>query len=428
MKLLDKLVRAVLFLCMAVLGGYIILRAITIAGENGVFQSSPVLSSIYGTLENYAAGTFLPVFSYVKEGQPREPGLTEKLYRNLYPLSWFEQNLNEKERHVESGDEYRMIVAAEAQAEDDKQPLDLEEWLKSQENGKEQVKKEETETGAQETEDQEEGALRIRDQESDDKVLDAIPGYGNQQEEFEYLLYHYFSMDATTTIDSSRLNASLLERELKLDQEKEGPQILIYHTHSQEGFTDSVEGDDTTTIVGVGDYLTELLTNVYHYNVIHDRGVYDLVDGVLDRNAAYDYSGAAVENWLARYPDIQVVIDLHRDGVDGTKFVTQYQGRPAAMLMFIVGMSRMADGQDIAYLPNPYIEDNLAFALQMQADAEGVFPGLMRNLYLMAYRFNLHYRPMSLLLEAGTQLNTLEEEKTAMEAFAELLDRQLSGR
>ena len=251
---------------------------------------------------------------------------------------------------------------------------------------------------------------------------------GDQEAEFETLLNRYFSMDAATTIDSSRLNNSLLDLDLTLDTEKEGPQILIYHSHSQEGFVDTVEGDDTTTIVGVGDYLAKLLTETYGYQVIHDRGVYDLVDGVLDRNVAYDYSGAAVEQWLSQYPQIQVIIDLHRDGVDGKKFVVQENGRPTANLMFILGMSRTADQQDISYLPNPYIKENMAFALQIQERAEIAAPGLMRNIYLMAYRFNLHYRPRSMLLEAGTQLNTLEEEKNAMEVFAGILDAELKGR
>ena len=70
----------------------------------------------------------------------------------------------------------------------------------------------------------------------------------------------------------------------------------------------------------------------------------------------------------------------------------------------------------------------MAFALQLQKKAEEMAPELMRNIYLMAYRFNLHYRPKSLLLEAGTQLNTLEEEKNAMEVFAGILDAELKGR
>ena len=384
MRLLDRLIRGVLTISVILLGGYILVRTVTIAGENGMFQDSPVLSALYRKLETAGMQIYIPVISYqedVLEASP-EQDLADSIGRSLYPAGFWAEREQKQEGREE---EYELILAAEARAEEEKKPLDLKQWME-----------ERTE--------------------------------GDQEAEFETLLNRYFSMDAATTIDSSRLNNSLLDLDLTLDTEKEGPQILIYHSHSQEGFVDTVEGDDTTTIVGVGDYLAKLLTETYGYQVIHDRGVYDLVDGVLDRNVAYDYSGAAVEQWLSQYPQIQVIIDLHRDGVDGKKFVVQENGKPTANLMFILGMSRTADQQDISYLPNPYIKENMAFALQIQERAEIAAPGLMRNIYLMAYRFNLHYRPRSMLLEAGTQLNTLEEEKNAMEFFAGILDAELKGR
>ena len=384
MRLLDRLIRGVLTICVILLCGYILVRTVTIAWENGMFQDSPVLSALYRKLETAGMQIYIPVISYQQDALEASPeqDLADSIGRSLYPAGFWAEREQKQEGREE---EYELILAAEARAEEEKKPLDLKQWME-----------ERTE--------------------------------GDQEAEFETLLNRYFSMDAATTIDSSRLNNSLLDLDLTLDTEKEGPQILIYHSHSQEGFVDTVEGDDTTTIVGVGDYLAKLLTETYGYQVIHDRGVYDLVDGVLDRNVAYDYSGAAVEQWLSQYPQIQVIIDLHRDGVDGKKFVVQENGRPTANLMFILGMSRTADQQDIPYLPNPYIKENMAFALQIQERAEIAAPGLMRNIYLMAYRFNLHYRPRSMLLEAGTQLNTLEEEKNAMEVFAGILDAELKGR
>ena len=384
MRLLDRLIRGVLTISVILLGGYILVRTVTIAGENGMFQDSPVLSALYRKLETAGMQIYIPVISYQEDALEAslEQDLADSIGRSLYPAGFWAEREQKQEGREE---EYELILAAEARAEEEKKPLDLKQWME-----------ERTE--------------------------------GDQEAEFETLLNRYFSMDAATTIDSSRLNNSLLDLDLTLDTEKEGPQILIYHSHSQEGFVDTVEGDDTTTIVGVGDYLAKLLTETYGYQVIHDRGVYDLVDGVLDRNVAYDYSGAAVEQWISQYPQIQVIIDLHRDGVDGKKFVVQENGRPTANLMFILGMSRTADQQDIPYLPNPYIKENMAFALQIQERAEIAAPGLMRNIYLMAYRFNLHYRPRSMLLEAGTQLNTLEEEKNAMEVFAGILDAELKGR
>ncbi len=385
MKMLDKLIRTALVCCMLALAGYIIVRSVAIAGENGLFKDTPFLSAVYDKIEKWTAGTYIPVLSYA-EKETDESELFDRFARETFPLYGYVMQQREQSAPVESKSEYEMIVRAQAQAEENKRPRSTETY-------------EETK-----------------------------PAVSNAAlTDFEYLLYHYFSMDMTTTIDAERLNGEkLLAMDMTMEKRADEPQILIYHTHSQEAFADSVEGDTDTTIVGIGAYLARILREDYGYNVIHETGVFDLVDGVLDRNLAYDFSEAAVEEILKQYPSIEVVIDLHRDGVDGTRFVTEYNGKPAAQLMFIAGMSRTADNQDIAYLPNPYIEENLAFALQLQLAAEQTVPSLMRNIYLMAYRFNLHLRPKSLLLEAGTQLSTVEEEKNAMEAFAKILDQVLS--
>ena len=227
MRLLDRLIRGVLMISVILLGGYILVRTVTIAGENGMFQDSPVLSALYRKLETAGMQIYIPVISYqenVLEASP-EQDLADSIGRSLYPAGFWAEREQKQEGREE---EYELILAAEARAEEEKKPLDLKQWME-----------ERTE--------------------------------GDQEAEFETLLNRYFSMDAATTIDSSRLNNSLLDLDLTLDTEKEGPQILIYHSHSQEGFVDTVEGDDTTTIVGVGDYLAKLLTETYGYQVFYPQ-------------------------------------------------------------------------------------------------------------------------------------------------------------
>ncbi|MCU6763414.1 stage II sporulation protein P [Brotonthovivens ammoniilytica] len=242
--------------------------------------------------------------------------------------------------------------------------------------------------------------------------------------DFDYLLQKFYTVDKTTTIKSSQLNAdSLLKKDCKLSQDNSKPQILIYHTHSLEGYKDSKSGDLSTTVVGVGDYLTKLLKEKYGYNVIHDRGTYDK-----DRDNAYSVAGPALEKILAKNPSIEVVIDLHRDGVNGnTKLVTETNGKKMAQVMFFNGLSRTTAVGDIDYLHNPYIADNLAFSFQLQLQATQQYPGFARKIYLKGYRYNMHYRPKSLLVEVGAQTNTLQEAKNAMEPLAEVLDSVLSG-
>jgi stage II sporulation protein P len=244
--------------------------------------------------------------------------------------------------------------------------------------------------------------------------------------DFDYLIQNFYTVDKSTTINSSQLNAqSLLEKNCTIQKTQgEEPQILIYHTHSQEGYSDSVEGDLSTTVMAVGDRLTQILQETYGYQVLHHTGTYD----VEDRNHAYSLAAPDLEQILRDHPSIEVVIDLHRDGVgDDTRLVTEMNGTQMAQIMFFNGLSRSTATGDIDYLPNPYIEDNLAFSLQMQLAASEMYPGFARKIYLKSYRYNMHYCPKSLLIEVGAQTNTLQEALNAMEPLAAVLDAVLGG-
>lgn len=246
--------------------------------------------------------------------------------------------------------------------------------------------------------------------------------------DFDYLMGHFYTVDSSTSVDPEQLNAqTLLGKDLTIDQSGEGPKVLIYHTHSQEAFADSRKGEESDTIVGVGEYLAQLLNETYQIPTLHHKGVYDLIDGKLDRSRAYELALPEVEKILKENPGIEVVIDLHRDGVgDSTHLVEEINGKPTAQIMFFNGMSRTKANGPIEYLKNPYIEDNLAFSLQMQLAAQK-YPGFTRRIYLKSYRYNMHVTPKTLLIEAGAQTNTVEEMRNAMEILAETLDTVLTS-
>ena len=240
--------------------------------------------------------------------------------------------------------------------------------------------------------------------------------------DYDYLVQNFYRIDRTTTISSDQLNAAeLLAKDLTINTDAGGPVILIYHTHSQEGYTDS-DGTEAMTVVGLGDYLATLLQEIYGIPVLHDRGQYDLPS----RDSAYSKAEPAITQILKDNPSIQVVIDLHRDGVaEGTRLVSQVNGKDTAKIMFFNGLSRTTANGDISYLPNPYIQDNLAFSLQMQLAAAELYPDFTRPIYLKGYRYNMHLCPKSLLVEVGAQTNTFAEAKNAMEPLAHLLAQVL---
>lgn len=248
-----------------------------------------------------------------------------------------------------------------------------------------------------------------------------------QLADYDFLMKHFYSVHTATTAGRNLMKADdFLAEDFTLKGDNGKPQILIYHTHSQEAFSDFGPDNKEATVVGIGTYLTKLLGGK-GYNVLHDTSVYDLRDGNLDRNKAYTYSLDGVTAILQKNPSLEVLLDIHRDGVnEKLHMVNQVNGKPTAPVMFFNGVSQTPEGP-IEYLPNPYRRDNLAFSFQLQLDAAAYFPGLTRKIYIKGLRYNLHLRPRSMLIEVGAQTNTYQEALNAMEPLAEVLNMVLQG-
>lgn len=270
----------------------------------------------------------------------------------------------------------------------------------------------------------------FQDDETTDEVAQEVKKeakifHAKKWENPKYLRKYIYQIDSTTMAMDGELNGKvLLNMDLKL-KKSEKPQILIYHTHGSETYRGSKKGKKSDTVIGVGDVLVKNLRKK-NIAVIHDRNIYDVKNGKEERSKAYNYAANAIEDHLKKYPSIKVVIDLHRDGVsEQTKLVTTQKGRRMAQIMFFNGMSRTATNGNIKYLKNPNKQTNLAFSLQLQAQAALKYPGFTRKIYVKGYRYNLHYRGRSLLVEVGAQNNTLSEAKASMSLLAELLNNVL---
>ncbi|MCM1175119.1 MAG: stage II sporulation protein P [Blautia sp.] len=244
-------------------------------------------------------------------------------------------------------------------------------------------------------------------------------------QDYTDLVKAFYAIDSTTAASAELLNTEkLLSRDMRMQGSDAGPQILVYHTHSQEAFADSIPGDESTTIVGAGEKLARLLHDKYGYNVLHLTESFDAES----RDYAYSNSLPVLEQLLVENPSIEVVIDLHRDAVpEDRRLVTELQGRPAAQFMFFNGLSRTARNGPIESLENPYLDDNLAFSFQLQTASNEYYPGIARRIYLKAYRYNLHLRPKSILIELGAQNNTVEEIMNAVDPLAHIIHLVLVG-
>ena len=243
-------------------------------------------------------------------------------------------------------------------------------------------------------------------------------------ENTEEFIKAFYTVDGVTAAIPELFDLEVLVgMDMTMKQGNDKPQILIYQTHSQEAFADSELGDADTTIVGAGELLKNILSEEYGYNVLHHTGEYD----VPSRDYAYSKALPAVEQILEENPSIEVVIDLHRDGVaETTHLVTDLNGVKTAKVMFFNGLSYTKKNGPIGYLENKNLQENLAFSFQMQMAANEYYPGLTRKNYLNGYRYNMHLRGKSLLIELGAQTNTMEEIKNAIGPLAHILDIVLS--
>jgi stage II sporulation protein P len=239
---------------------------------------------------------------------------------------------------------------------------------------------------------------------------------------FDDMIKNFYTVSVATYIKESDLNfEKAMKKKYAIKGDGSKPQILIYHTHSQEEFSNS-KGKKERSIIGVGEYLATILKEQFGYNVIHDRTAYDVVNGKLDRNKAYDQSRKGVKEILKNNPSISLILDIHRDGVrEGVRLVTTVNNKDTAQIMFFNGMSRFRGSGDIDYLYNPNLRDNLALSLQMKMTAEAYYPNFTRHNYINAYQYNLDLLPQCMLIEMGAQTNTFEEVKNACEPLAMII-------
>ncbi len=208
-------------------------------------------------------------------------------------------------------------------------------------------------------------------------------------------------------------------------------QVLIIHTHTTEKYSEEDKvwydkktewrtADDTNNITVIGkiiaDKLNESGIKTLHVTEKHDYPKY---------NGAYSRAKDTISRYLKEYPSIKMVIDVHRDSItrnDGTKVkpTAIINGKKAAQVMIISGCDDEGD------LDFPNWENNLIMAVQLQKQISDDWPGLARPLYFAPFRYNMHMTDNSLLLEFGTEVNTLEEAKYTASLVSQSLAKLLT--
>lgn len=203
----------------------------------------------------------------------------------------------------------------------------------------------------------------------------------------------------------------LCEEEMPFSIDESGPQVLVVHTHTTECYNgDAMSGeterttDDNANVIAVGRVICSVLEE-YGIETLHDTTVHDYPS----YQSAYTRTLTTIERNLNENPSIKVVIDVHRDAfiyADGSKLRVAYNnnGTECAKVMLVVGTDSMG-------LSHPDWQKNLSFAAKIQNTAQTMYPGLMRPIDLRRERFNMHMTQGSILLEVGSNGNSLSEAK-----------------
>lgn len=223
---------------------------------------------------------------------------------------------------------------------------------------------------------------------------------------------------------------SILNNGCALRLTTDSPQILIIHTHSSEAYTPAgldryeASGDSRTldaehNIIRVGDELTKVFESC-GLNVIHDTGVYDYPS----YTGSYNRSGEKIEEYLARFPTIKIIIDLHRDALGSNdvlyKTVATEDGVCASQVMILIGT-------DAAGLTHPNWRQNLSLAVYLQNAVSQKYPSLMRPISLVSYRYNQQLTEGSMIIEVGSNGNTLQEALAAVRLFGNAAGEALAA-
>jgi len=216
-----------------------------------------------------------------------------------------------------------------------------------------------------------------------------------------------------------------LNKSLAFEVNSSGPQVLIMHTHTTESFAEEtyVKGapdrnlDETKNMIAVGNAMAEIF-EANGIKVIHDKTVHDYPS----YNSAYQSAAATINKNLQQYKSIKVVLDVHRDGItreDGTKvkLVTDLNGEATAQIMLVVGTD--------VNLEHKNWQENFKFASKIQAKAIEMYPSLMRPIDLRKERFNEQLTLGSLIVEVGSNGNTMEEAKRGGRKIAEVISKVL---
>ncbi|MGH4119427.1 stage II sporulation protein P [Clostridium sp.] len=264
------------------------------------------------------------------------------------------------------------------------------------------------------------------------KISSEVNSESNEEENLITFILNPFKIDdkqvTRSNAKSNGINviADLYNPTLKQTLDKAKPRVLIYHSHTTESYLASEKDttksafnmDLTKNVCAVGNVIKEELEKNYGIAVIHDETLHN----VGDYNASYKKSGITLDKYLKAYGDFDLVIDIHRDGIENKNLVTtKINGENVAQIMFV-----MAKG-------NPRYAKQKKLVDSMIGISNKIYPNLLKNLEITTVNrgidfYNQNKSDNSVLIEVGTYTNTITEVENTGKYLSRIFAEQLNGK
>lgn len=201
------------------------------------------------------------------------------------------------------------------------------------------------------------------------------------------------------------------------------PQVYIYNTHQTESYSmKTLEPYNITPSVMMASYLMkEHFQKEGIETIVEETNISDYM-----KEQGYQYaesyvaSRTFVESILKKYPDLKLIIDLHRDAIPHDSSTITIGEKNYAKVLFIVGMN------------NPNYQTNLFLAQSISDLINQSYPKLSRGIMSKSGSnvnglYNQDLNGNMILLELGANENTIDEVQNTVEAIVPIMSAYLKS-
>lgn len=223
--------------------------------------------------------------------------------------------------------------------------------------------------------------------------------------------------DSNDISDLPNRIVTVYDPKLKKNLNTSKPEVLIYHTHTSEAYEPADGGftrDNNINVCAVGSLLQDELQNNYGIATIHDTTINDM-----NYLQSYSKSATTLDKDLKKYKNFKVIIDMHRDaGLNKRDITTKMNGEDVAKMMFVMTSS------------NPHAEKNMALASKLMDISNSLFPGFCKGIFTYEHGinyFNQNKSNAAVLIEVGSDINTIDEAKASAKYIARIIGQYING-